>query len=114
MNAKEAPMKIGLKLPTSGSMAKPAFIGEIAAMADGLGYDSIQVSDHVIVPAQIQPRYPYSATGVPAWQPETDYYEPIGLLGYLSGLTRRVRLGTSVLVLPYRNPVVTAKQLASI
>jgi len=107
-------MKIGLKLPTSGAMASPAFITEIAAMADGLGYDSLQVSDHVVIPATIGPRYPYSTTGVPRWQPETDYYEPIGLLGYLAGRTRNVRLGTSVLVLPYRHPVVTAKQLGSI
>jgi probable F420-dependent oxidoreductase len=107
-------MKIGLKLPTSGSMATPAFIAEIAEQADRLGYNSLQVSDHVVVPASIGPRYPYSATGVPRWQPDTDYYEPIGLLGYLAGRTRSVRLGTSVLVLPYRHPVVTAKQLASI
>lgn len=107
-------MKIGLKLPTSGSMAAPSFMTEIAEQADRLGYDSVQVSDHVVIPATIGPRYPYSASGVPRWQPDTDYYEPIGLLGYLAGRTRTIRLGTSVLVLPYRHPVVTAKQLGTI
>jgi probable F420-dependent oxidoreductase len=107
-------MKIGLKLPTSGAMAVPSFMAEIAGMADLLGFDSLQVSDHVVIPAQIGPRYPYSSTGVPRWQPDTDYFEPISMIGYLAGLTKIIRLGTSVLVLPYRHPVVTAKQLGSI
>jgi probable F420-dependent oxidoreductase len=107
-------MKIGLKLPSSGPLAKPAFIAELAEMGDRLGYDSLQVSDHVVVPAEIRSRYPYSASGLPSWRPETDYFEPISMLGFLAGRTHRARLGTSVLVLPYRHPVVTAKQLASI
>jgi probable F420-dependent oxidoreductase len=107
-------MKIGLKLPSSGAMATPSFMTELAVQADRLGYHSLQISDHVVIPAQIGPRYPYSASGVPRWQPDTDYFEPIGMLGYLAGKTQSARLGTSVLVLPYRHPVVTAKQLATI
>lgn len=107
-------MKIGLKLPSSGPLATAAFIAEIAAMADQLGYHSLQVSDHVVLPAQVGSRYPYGAARAAAFQPETVYYEPIGLLGYLSGKTQHVRLGPSVLVLPYRQPVVAAKQLATI
>jgi probable F420-dependent oxidoreductase len=107
-------MKIGLKLPSSGSMATRSFMTELAVQADGLGYNSLQISDHVVIPAQIGPRYPYSSTGVPRWQPDTDYLEPISMLGFLAGKTETARLGVSVLVLPYRNPIVTAKQLATI
>jgi probable F420-dependent oxidoreductase len=107
-------MNIGLKLPSSGEMATPAFMGELAVQADRLGYHSLQISDHVVIPAQIKPRYPYSASGVPRWPTDTDYFEPVGMLGWLAGKTQSARLGTSVLVLPYRHPVVTAKQLATI
>lgn len=107
-------MQIGLKLPSSGAMARPEFIAELAQMGDRLGYASLQVSDHVVIPAQIHSPYPYNASRSMAARPETTYYEPIGLLGFLAGCTERIRLGTSVLVLPYRHPVLAAKQLASI
>src|SRR5580704_4895509 len=103
-------MQIGLKLPTSGPLAEPALIAELAQTADRLGFHSLQVSDHVVIPARIDSRYPYNASGRLATAPEEAYYEPIGLLGFLAGCTQRARLGTSVLVLPYRHPVFAAKQ----
>jgi probable F420-dependent oxidoreductase len=105
-------MKIGLQPPNSGPHATPEFMTELAELGDQLGYDSLQVTDHILVPSQVNSRYPYNATGVFASRPETDYYEPISLLAYLIGRTRRIRLGTSVLILPYRNPLLVAKQLA--
>jgi len=107
-------MHIGLKLPTSGPLATPAFIAELARTADRVGFHSLQVSDHVVIPAQIDSAYPYNASGRMSTPPEAAYYEPIGLLGFLGGCTQHARLGTSVLVLPYRHPVLAAKQLASI
>jgi len=105
-------MKFGMQPPNSGPFATPEFITELAELGDQLGYDSLQVTDHIIIPAEIRSRYPYNATGVMAAHPENDYYEPISLLAYLIGRTRRIRLGTSVLILPYRNPILAAKQLA--
>jgi len=58
--------------------------------------------------------YPYSTTGQLAGGAAQDYLEPLATLGYLAHATKRVRLGTSVLVVPYRNPLVTAKTLATI
>jgi probable F420-dependent oxidoreductase len=107
-------MRIGLKLPTSGPLARPGLIAELARTADRLGFSSLQVSDHVVIPATIDSAYPYNASGRMGTPPEAAYYEPIGLLGFLAGCTQHVRLGTSVLVLPYRHPVVVAKQLATI
>lgn len=105
-------MKIGMQPPNSGPYATPAFITELAELGDTLGFDSLQVTDHIVVPAEIRSRYPYNASGVMAAHPESDYYEPLSLLAYLIGRTRRIKLGTSVLILPYRNPILTAKQLA--
>ena len=87
---------------------------EMARLAERLGYDSIVVTDHVVIPRRIESRYPYNATGRALIAPDADYFEPLSLLCYLAGLTTRIRLGTSVLVLPYRNPVLTAKALATL
>ena len=105
-------MRIGMQPANSGPKATPDAITEEAELADRLGFDSLQVTDHVVVPVEINSRYPYNPTGRFAASPDTDYYEPISLLGYLAGRTRRIRLGTSVLIAAYRNPVVTARQLA--
>lgn len=105
-------MKIGLQPPNSGRYATPLVMTELAEMGDQLGYDSLQITDHVVIPAEIRSRYPYNASGVMAAAPSVDYYEPVSLLAYLIGRTERIRLGTSVLILPYRNPILTAKQFA--
>src|SRR5436189_5504063 len=87
----------------------------MAAQADSLRYDSIFVTDHVVLPAsRARSVYPYSTTGQLAGGAAQDYLEPLAMLGYLAHATKRVRLGTSVLVVPYRNPLVTAKTLATI
>jgi len=107
-------MRIGVQPANSGLKAIPAAITAEAELADRLGFDSLQVTDHVVVPVEINSRYPYNPTGRFAASPDTDYYEPISLIAYLAGRTRRIRLGTSVLIAAYRNPVVTARQLASL
>src|SRR3989442_1694005 len=87
----------------------------MATRADTLRYDSIFVTDHVVLPASMaRSVYPYSTTGQLAGGAAQDYLEPLAMLGYLAHATKRVRLGTSVLVVPYRNPLVAAKTLATI
>src|SRR5438105_4809075 len=105
-------MKIGLQPPASGSLATPALMAELAETADRLGFSALHVTDHVVVPAAVGSRYPYNASGVLPAGPDDPYIEPLTLLSYLAGRTSRIQLGTSVLVLPYRNPVLVAKQLA--
>jgi probable F420-dependent oxidoreductase len=107
-------MRIGVQPANSGPKATPAALAAEAELADRLGFDSIQVTDHVVIPVEINSRYPYNPTGRFAASPDTDYYEPISLIAYLAGRTARIRLGTSVLIAAYRNPVVTARQLASL
>jgi probable F420-dependent oxidoreductase len=79
-----------------------------------LGFDSVWVSDHIILPRQVESFYPYAADGVATFRPDEPYYEPLAALNFLAGCTQKVRLGTHVLILPYRNPVLTAKILATL
>ena len=108
------PLTIGCTLPTSGAAADPSALGALAQTAEALGFDSIWVSDHVVVPERIGSSYPYSADGRFPTAPTQPYLEPLATLSYLAGLTRRARLGTHVLVLPYRHPLLAAKMLSTL
>ena len=106
-------MHFGFALPCRGPLAKPDIVLKLAQTADRLGYSSIFVSDHVVLPAATRSVYPYHPSGQFPGGATQDYLEPLALLSYLAATTRKIRLGTSVLVIPYRNPVVTAKILAT-
>jgi probable F420-dependent oxidoreductase len=95
-------------------MASPEALRTLAQRAEDLAFDSVWVSDHIVVPRRIESFYPYAADGVPTFNPEQPYYEPLSVLNFLAGCTQRLRLGTHVLILPYRNPVLTAKVLATL
>ncbi len=108
-------MKFGVSLPGRGPLARPDLLLKMALAAESLGYSSVFVTDHVVLPASsARSVYPYAASGKFPGGSAQDYLEPLSLLAYLAHATRRIALGTSVLVLPYRNPVVTAKMLATI
>jgi probable F420-dependent oxidoreductase len=104
-----APLAIGCTLAISGAHLDPSALGALAQTAEDLGFDSVWVSDHVVIPERIASTYPYSPDGVFHSGPSTPVLEPLSALAYLAGCTRRIRLGTHVLILPYRNPVLTAK-----
>lgn len=107
-------MDFGFALPGRGSLATPEMLIKLARKADELRYSSIFVTDHVVIPSSQSAPYPYSPTGKFVGDWSNGYLEPLTLMSYLAGETSRVRLGTSVLVIPYRNPVVTAKMLATL
>jgi probable F420-dependent oxidoreductase len=108
-------MEFGFSLPGRGPLADPDIVLKIAAKAEALRFDSLFVTDHVVLPASTaRSRYPYSPTGQFPGGGRQDYLEPFTMLAWLAHATRRVRLGTSVLVVPYRNPLVVAKMLATI
>ena len=108
------PITYGCTLPSRGSLASPEILMSLAQRAEDLSFDSIWVSDHVILPREVESFYPYAADGVPTFTPDQPYYDPIATLNFLAGCTENLRLGTHVLILPYRNPVVTAKMLATL
>jgi len=105
-------MDFGLHLPASSAGVSPQDLVSFAQKAEALGFYCLTVADHVIVPRNISVPYPYTVDGK---YPGTGYHlETLMTIGYLCGATRRIRFVTSVMILPYRNPVVTAKMLASL
>ena len=107
-------MEIGCHLPVYGAAATREGVLRVAGRIEALGFDSLWVSDHVVIPWEIRSRYPYNATGDFPLSPGTDFLEPLTALTMAAAVTTRVRLGTSVLVLPHRHPVLTAKMLATL
>ncbi len=108
-------MQFGFSAPFRGPLATPSALRTIAAAADRLGYGVVSVSDHLLVPRQISPNYPYSDSGEFAWSADgsTDCMEQFTLLSWLAAATEKVKLLTSVIVVPHRNPVFMAKSLAT-
>lgn len=92
----------GIHLPQAGPAASGAALRSAAVRAEQLGYADVWVSDHLLVPTGVD--YP----------PSPYIYEPLAVLAHVAAVTERVRLGTTVLVLPMRHPVAVAKTLASI
>jgi probable F420-dependent oxidoreductase len=95
-------MRIGIHLPHVGRKAGPHAIGRAAVQAEELGFADIWVSEHVILPK-----------GAP-YPPSPAFYEPILTLTWAAAVTKRVGLGTSVIVLPMHHPVPVAKQIATL
>ena len=108
------PTTFGTSMPSRGDMASPENLRTLAQRAESLGFDSVWVSDHIILPRKVDSFYPYAADGVATFRPDEDYYDPLATLNFLAGCTQKIRLGTHVLILPYRNPVVTAKMLSTL
>jgi probable F420-dependent oxidoreductase len=104
----------GLDVGIYGRLAVPEAILRVARFADARGFDSIWLADHVAFPTSFASRYPYSATGSFPTDPADRLMEPIATLGVLAGATSRVKLGTAVLVMPYRPPVLLARMLVTL
>src|SRR6266404_2188985 len=97
----ERMMQLGIHLPHAGSQATPALIKRHAQRAEALGLSDVWVSEHIIVPRAQFPRSPL-------------FYDPVLTLTWVASVTERVRLGTSVIVLPMRHPLPLAKELATL
>jgi probable F420-dependent oxidoreductase len=95
-------MKLGICLPHYGRPIEVGRMLEVARRAEERGLDSVWVTDHVIVPEQANVIY------------REDMLDPLAVLPWLAGVTHRVALGTSVVILPYRSPIPVAKLLASV
>lgn len=105
-------MEFGLHLPASSAGVKSDDLIRFAQQAEALGFYCVTVADHIVVPKNISVPYPYTVDGK---YPGTGYHlETLMTMGFLAGATKRIRFVTSVMILPYRNPIVTAKMLASL
>ena len=90
-------MRFGVTLPHFRHLASADALRRVARHAERLGLDSIWVTDHVVLPDSALPKFGEM------------FYEPLTVLGYVAGITSRISIGTSAIVLSYRNPLVTAK-----
>ena len=107
-------MDWGVHLPHLGrDVGRDSLIG-FAQTAEKIGIHSAWASDHVCWPAQFESKYPYSSDGSFPAPAGLGWLDPIGTLLFVAGCTEQIRLGFTVLILPYRQPVATAKQLATI
>jgi probable F420-dependent oxidoreductase len=105
-------MDFGLHLPASSAGVAAQDLIRFAQQAEALGFYCITVADHVLVPRYISIPYPYTVDGK---YPGTGYHlETLVTMGFLAGATSKIRFVTSVMIAPYRNPVITAKMLASL
>lgn len=95
-------MDFGICVPHYGRALEIGRILDVARRAEGLGFDSVWVTDHIIVPQSMDIIY------------RENMLDPLALLSHLAAVLTRARLGTSVLILPYRSPIVVAKMLATI
>ncbi len=107
-------MRFGVHLVAAGRMIEGEKIARVATRAEQLGFDSLWVSDHIVFPSQLTSAYPYSPDGKLPLDPSNPLLEPFTVLSYAAAVTKTVKLGTSVIIVPYRDPLVSAKIIASL
>ena len=95
-------MKFGINVPNFGPGTDPASLAEWVRFAGNAGFDLAMMSDHVAVTPDVAELYP------------PPFYDPFTTLAWLAGISERIELGTTVTVLPYRNPLLTARMAANI
>ena len=105
-------MRYGFYLPTRGPLGNPDDISAIAKTGERLGFSSIVFGDHIVFPVEISSPYPYTVDG--GFPGVGDALEQLNLMSFIAGITKTVRLVNSVMILPHRNPLATAKMLATI
>jgi probable F420-dependent oxidoreductase len=105
-------VRYGFYLPTRGATASPEALETLVARGEALGFSSVVIADHIVFPVTITSRYPYTVSG--AFPGQGDALEQLPLMAFVAAKSRTLRLISSVMILPYRNPVVTAKMLATI
>jgi len=112
-----ARMRFGIAVPNYGPLASPENLLRLARRAESLGVDSLWVADHLVAPVGVQSVYPFDRSPDPKpgeMAVIEQFYEPLTTLAFVAGATSHIRLGVSVYVMPYRNPVVTAKIVATL
>src|SRR5690348_8012595 len=93
---------MGVNVPNFGPGTEPGVLRRWAQTVEGLGFDLLMISDHVAVTPDVAEQYP------------APFYEPFTTLVWLAGITGRIRLGTTVLVVPYRHPLLIARMAANL
>ena len=107
------PMKFGLAFASSIAVGHESAM-EICRRAEAAGFESLWGGEHVILPSTIDSRYPYTADGKIPAEPETPIPDPLIWLAFAAAAAPSMRLGTCILIVPQRNPLILAKELATL
>jgi probable F420-dependent oxidoreductase len=107
-------MRIGLHALGIGAGARPEIIRAVAVAAEDAGFATLWSGEHVVMVDEPTSRYPYSADGTIAVPPDADWLDPLLGLTYAAAVTSRIELATGILLLPEHNPVLAAKQAATL
>ena len=106
-------MKVGLAFASSVGVDGSAAL-EICRRAEALGFESVWGGEHVVLPDAIASKYPYTEDGKIPAEPDTPIPDPLIWLAYVAAAAPTLRLGTCILIVPQRNPLVLAKELATL
>ena len=107
-------LKFGLRYASLGRYGSGPAAVELAQAAEEAGFDSIWTVEHVVIPKAYGSKYPYSADGRMGAIEDLPIADPLIWMAYVASATRSIKLGTAILIVPQRNPVVTAKALATL
>lgn len=107
-------MKIGFNAPTAGPLAEPETLTKVCVGGEAMGFDFATFSDHIVIPTSITARYPYSETGEFPSGSTAGRHEQLTEIAFVAAKTSRLKLVTSVMVVPHRPAVLSAKILSTI
>jgi len=109
-------MKFGIRMPVPpfGAIDHGPYIARFAKLVEELGFESVWAIDHALMCVEYDSKYPYKKGGRTPLPAEGAMPDPIVMLTYLAAVTERIRLGTAMLILPQRHPVILAKALATL
>ena len=106
-------MKLGLAFASSIGIDGPSAL-ELCKRAEAAGFESVWGGEHVIIPDDIESKYPYTADGKIPAEPETPIPDPLIWLAFAAAAAPTLKLGTCILIVPQRNPLILAKELATL
>jgi probable F420-dependent oxidoreductase len=107
-------MKFGIAYANAGPLGDPETAVGLARLAEELGFESLWTVEHVVVPTGYASPYPYSPDGKMPGGDQVAIADPLIWLAYVAAATKQIRLGTGILILPQRNPLVLAKEVATL
>ena len=102
-------MQIGFNAPTSGPLIEPDALTRIVVTGEELGFDYVTISDHIMVPRNLDSKYPYTDSGEFPAGVHAAWLEQLTTTAYIAALTKKLRFVLSVMVVPHRPAVLTAK-----
>jgi alkanesulfonate monooxygenase SsuD/methylene tetrahydromethanopterin reductase-like flavin-dependent oxidoreductase (luciferase family) len=107
-------MKIGLLFVNGGPFSEPDLFRTLALSAEDTGLESIWTVEHVVIPDGFKSTYPYTASGKLGGTGDVPLSDPLLHLAFAASITKRIRFGTAVMILPQRHPLYVAKEVASL